>query len=170
MSKINFKHYMLMCHALGVDMDDGVYNDQKRYKEFPQNHYRNYFNTHKDSYDYEYIDLLMKLGLMGRLDHKTNDYYYVTALGILETKNFFEIWVKYVPERNRLDKEYIARKIDFYCLQCNYVFGKNNSEAIFDMFKNYFWQNHYMSHTTNDVINKFRRELKRLFPKYKCLK
>ena len=162
--KLTLKQLLLIAHSLGIDLFNAVISLKRKDKYLPSEYYRNYFNTTKGSMDYEAIQELVKLGMMEEMqDNK--DYFRVTLAGMIKFRLQYGEYVEYLKPHYR-DLPYLKKRINFYCAFYNYNFGGNdNSAHILDEYIKYR-KGVYVSHTTKDVIVKFKSEMARLHPNY----
>lgn len=145
-----------MSHSIGFDFIKAVMSNKKKEKTLPKNNYRNYFNAGEKHHDYLTISELIELGLMHVMKP---EYYYVTEKGIDVLKDYLSERAIYKPVASQ-DLEYLKHKIDFYCEWAHYTF---RNDHILQYFKNYYVEGEYVSHTTKQVINKFKPELKKYY-------
>jgi len=147
-------------HTLGVDLHGAVLSLKKKDKELVEPFYRNYFNT-TDGSPY-YIHKILPLIEMGAMERFRDDYFGVTEEGIKQFKRQFYEMAIYKPSKQQ-DIEYLKFRINWYCEFYNYKFGEVNSDHIIEEFKEKFYKHEYMSHTTKDVVGRFKSELKKHF-------
>ena len=55
----------------------------------------------------------------------------------------------------------LRHKINFYCSFYNYRFCDDNSSHVIDVYNRYWVKKQRVSHTTEDVIKRFKSELKK---------
>lgn len=163
MQQLNHIQLQLIAHSIGIDLLKAVISNKKKDKALPAEFYRNRFNAGPTHSDMDTIKSLISIGAMSGFP-QSPDFYYVTKAGISQFKKQFAELAVYKRPAER-DKAYISHQINFYCQFYNYCFSDNNAESVFGDFQKYFWQKYYMSHTMTDVVNKFKTDLKRLFPK-----
>lgn len=153
-AELTASHWQILTHSLGIKLFEAVMARNKSETKFPNQVYRNYYNT---SQDHPTINHLVSIGFMEQ--NKSNkQYYHVTPKGILAVKDFFKKHVIFVPVMNR-DFVHLMRQIDFYCYWMHYTL--TSSHIINDYFK-YYVKGEYLSHSVRNVISFFKRDLKRI--------
>jgi len=147
-----------IAHSLGIPFYNAMMSHRKKDKTLPKEFYRNYYQTENDSA----LNDLVEKGLAVKQEQRGLNYYFISDEGIeLFRKEFSELII-YVPKKER-DLDYLKRRINLYCNYHGYNFGDNNFQHIWDEFKDKFSKGIYVSHTTKDVCNIFKAELKRQF-------
>ena len=91
-------------------------------------------------------------------------YYHATSLGIKAFEAMFQAVVIYQKPADR-DVAYLRHQIDFYCQFHEYNLGDDPAGYVFEDFQKYYWSKSVMSHTMADIVNEFKSDLKRLFPR-----
>lgn len=143
-----------IAHALGIDLYNAMLSHKLKDKTLPKEYYRNRFQ--KD-YDNTFEELI-KLGYAEKAKWQDLQYYYVTEIGKIAFNNQFMCMVNYKPKILR-DLDYLKHRINFYCDWCNYRFCDDNSKHIITEYLHKWNNGYYVSHTTKDVILKFKNEL-----------
>lgn len=156
MERLTDYQMLYVAHSLGIDLFKAVISLKKKDKVLPKEFYRNYFNTTKNGGNYADIMILVNLGVM---KERIKNYYYITEEGINQFKSQYNDLVIYKPKKE-LDVEYLKHRINFYCMFYHYKYGGDNSEHVISYYINYYLKGHYISHTTKDVINQFKTDLK----------
>lgn len=169
MKTLTLKQMLLISHSLGVDLFNAVISLKKKDKILMKEFYRNYFNISKDSYEYKEIMELVDLGYMVEFE---KNYFRVTEDGINQFKKQYDELAIYKPKAEQ-DIPYLRHRINFYCEFYHYNFGdsgKYNFEHIHSSYINYWLKKYKVSHTTEDVILRFKNELKKFYyePKTNC--
>lgn len=144
-----------IAHSLGINFYNAMMSHRKKDKTLPKEFYRNYYQSEYDNA----LNELVEKGLAIKEKRLGLNYYFITSAGIqLFRKEFAEL-IYYTPKKDR-GFEYLKRRIRLYCSYQNYNFGANNFQHVWDEFKDKFSQGIYVSHTTKDVCQKFKAELK----------
>jgi len=92
--------------------------------------------------------------------------YYVTLEGVNQFRRQFSKLAIY-KKPNERDKNYLRHQINFYCQFRDYQLGDDPATWVFEDFEKYFWGGFYMSETMKDITNRFKPQLKKIFPKPK---
>jgi len=154
----SFDELKIISHSLGIDLFRAVISLKLKDKKLPISFYRNYYNASERQAAIVGIDKLIERSLM---ETTQKDYYHVTEKGIeLFKKQFSELAI-YKPKKE-LNIDYLRHRINFYCRFYNYNFCENNSDHVIEYAYKYFVGREYVSHTTKDVILRFKTELKKL--------
>jgi len=148
----------LVSHSLGVDLFKAVMSFKLKDKKLPRTFYRNYYNASKRQAEIAGIYDLIKLGYMAC---GNPEYYYVTEKGIEQFRLQFSEMAIYKKKQD-VDIDNLKHRINFYCSFYYYKFCDDNSRHVIDAYQNYWVKKFRVSHTTEDVIKRFRLELKRL--------
>lgn len=143
-----------IAHAFGIDLFKSVMSHKLKDKILPKEFYRNRFQKEYD----EIFEELITLGYAEKTKWQDLPFYIVTDEGEKQFRKQFNEIVNYKPKEFR-DLEYLKRRINFYCSFYNYHFCDDNSKHIIDYYLNYWIDGKYVSHTTKDVILKFKSEL-----------
>ena len=154
MEKLTIQQMNKMAHAFGVDLYKAVMSHNKNDKKLPKEFYRNRYIT---KYDPTFIELMEK-GYAGKNNLQDLNYYFVTDEGEKQFRTQFVELVNYKIKEER-DLEYLKHRINFYCSYCGYNFCNDNSEHVIEYYLKYFINKEYVSHTTKDAINAFKKEL-----------
>lgn len=155
MIELNTHHMLRIANTLGIDLLQAVLSDKLKDKQLPIEFYRNRYQKEND-------DILNELVLCGiAVKDKWQDlmFYSITDDGIKQFRKQYEILVNYKPKKEQ-DLSYLKNKINFYCDFYNYRFCVDNSEHIIEYYKKYFIYGDYISHTTEDCIMQFKKELR----------
>lgn len=155
---MNQKQMKLVSHALGIDLYKSVMSNKLKDKKLPKEFYRNYYNTEADSFKHKIVIQLCDLGIM---EFVKRGYYRVTEAGIKLFKDEYKSYAIYIP-RGTVSLSYLKHKINFYCTFFYYDFGGDNSNHIIKKYLEYR-SGFYVSHTTEDCIRAFKKELKRYY-------
>jgi hypothetical protein len=156
---LSFSDMQLVSHSLGIDLFKSVMSFKLKDKKLPKTFYRNYYNASKRQAEIAGIYDLIKLGYMAR---GNPEYYYVTEKGIEQFRLQFSEMAIY-KKKQEVDIDNLKHRINFYCSFYNYKFCDDNSRHVIDAYQNYWVKKFRVSHTTEDVIKRFRLELKRFF-------
>lgn len=149
----------LISHSLGIDLFKAVMSVKLKDKKLPRTFYRNYYNASKRQAEIAGIYNLIGLGYMAC---GNPDYYSVTENGIDQFRKQFSEMAIY-KKRSEIDIDNLKYRINFYCTFYHYNFCDDNSRHVIDAYQTYWVKNQRVSHTTEDVIRRFRLELKRFF-------
>lgn len=142
-------------HSLGISFFQAFISHKKKDKTLPKEFYRNYYQSGFD----ETLEGLIEKGFAIKENVRGLQFYYITPSGInLFRKEFSEL-VNYKPKKER-DLAYLKRRINLCCSFYNYNFGGINADHIIKEYTEKFSKGVYVSHTTKDVINVFKTELK----------
>lgn len=155
---LSFSELKIISHSLGIDLFNAVMSLKLKDKKLPTSFYRNYYNASERQVTISGIDNLVKRGFM---ETRQKDYYHVTEKGIEQFKKQFLELAIYKPKKE-LNIGYLRHRINFYCTFYNYSFCENNSDHVIEYAHKYFIGREYVSHTTKDVILRFKTELKKL--------
>jgi hypothetical protein len=162
--ELTIKQLDIIAHSLGINLFNAILSDKNKDKILPNEFYRNYYCiSDENSYSFQSIKELITYNLMEKF---SDGIYIVTELGKLEFIQHFHKLVIYKPLGER-DENYLKHKINAYCNFYNYKFCEDNSEHIISYFKNYYLLGYKVSFTTLDVINRFKKDLKKLYKKQK---
>lgn len=154
----SFDELKIVSHSLGIDLFKAVISLKLKDKKLPLSFYRNYYNCSDRQAAIIGINTMVENGYM---ETRQKDYYHVSEKGIeLFKKQFSELAI-YKP-KNEMNIDYLKNRINFYCTFYNYRFCDNNSEHVIEYAYKYFIGREYVSHTTKDVILRFKTELKKL--------
>jgi len=156
---LSFSDLQLVSHSLGIDLFKAVISFKLKDKKLPRTFYRNYYNASKRQAEIAGIYDLIKLGYMAC---GNPEYYYVTEKGIEQFRLQFSEMAIYKKKQD-VDIDNLKHRINFYCSFYNYKFCDDNSRHVIDAYQNYWVKKFRVSHTTEDVIKRFRLELKRFF-------
>lgn len=159
MKDLTFDQMIKVSHSLGIDLFNAVVSLKLKDKKLPISFYRNYYNASERQAEASGILELVKLGVM---ETRQPNYYHVTDKGIEQFKKQFLELAIYKRRADR-DEQYLRHRINFYCAFYNYKFCENNSDHVIAAYQNYWIKKQRVSHTTEDVIRRFRSELKRFF-------
>jgi len=151
--KFSMKDMLEMSHTLGIDLFNAVVSNKRKDKILPKEFYRNRFQSDKN----DILDNLCKYGCVAKTEHLGLNFYHITERGIDEYKKKYNNLVEIRKDKNI---DYLKKRINFYCEFYNYYFCNDNSKHIIEAFKDYYVNKYRVSHTTEDVINKFKTELK----------
>ena len=158
---LSFSEFGKVSHALGIDLFKAVMSLKLKDKRLPKTFYRNYYNASQRQAENEGINLLVEKGIMKQIQP---EYYSVTEIGIEQFRKQFSELAIYKSKGER-DTDYLRHRINFYCSFYNYNFCNNNSDHVIEYAPKYLIEKEYVSHTTKDVINRFKTELKALLKK-----
>lgn len=142
-------------HSLGIDMYKSVMSHLKKDKTLPKEFYRNRYQTKSD----KHLDKLVENGFAETSVCHDLKFYKITKAGIFKFRVEFNNMVNYKPKKER-DLAYLKHRINWYCDWATYNFCDDNSEHILNEYIHKFTNKIYVSHTTKDVITKFKNELK----------
>jgi len=153
-----------IAHALGIAFYDALLNPRKELKSLPIEFYRNFFQVA----DSDYWNILCEKGFATKYVNSAHGlkYYYVSETGITYFREFFMNHISYRNPADR-DLDYLKYRINLYCEWCNYKFvaTNDNSSHILSAYLNYWILKYRVSHTTEDIINRFLRDLKWYYKK-----
>lgn len=155
MEKYNKEELKKIAHSLGIRLFESVMSHNKKDKQLPNEFYRNYYQSETDNT----FEKLIEKGFAVKDKRLNLNYYFITDLGIEKFRTEFAELVNYKPKKER-DLNYLKNRINFYCDFYNYRFCEDNSEHVISAYVNYFLKGFYMSHTTTDCVNRFKRELR----------
>lgn len=128
----------------------------------PKEFYRNYYQTDSDTT----LDGLVEKGYAIKENRMGLQYYFITSECIKVFRKEFAELVNYKPAKER-DENYLRKRIGIYCALQYYNFGGSNIDHIMEEYEHKYSQGIYVSHTTKDVIERFKPELKNHFKKPK---
>lgn len=158
---LSFSDMKLVSHSLGIDLFKSVMSFKLKDKKLPRTFYRNYYNASKRQAEMVGIYDLIKLGYMAC---GNPEYYYVTEKGIEQFRLQFSEMAIYKKKQD-IDIDNLKHRINFYCSFYNYKFCDDNSDHVIEYAPKYLINKEYVSHTTKDVIDRFKSELKALLKK-----
>lgn len=144
-----------VAHSLGIDMYKAAMSHQRKDKILPDQFYRNRFQADHN----QNLEDLIEDGYVTKQKWQDLGYYSITEKGIRQFRKQFEEIVNYVPIPQR-DLNYLKHRLNFYCDYNYYRFGEDNAQVIIDNYLNYYIKKYRVSHTTEDVIKTFKKELK----------
>jgi len=156
--ELNFQQLKIISHTLGIDLFKAAMSHNLKDKRLPISFYRNYYNASTRQAEVYGINTLVGMGYMMQFRY---EYYSVTDKGIKQFVKQYNELVNYRPKNDRNDVEYLKHRINFYCDFYNYNFCNDNSSHILEYAKRYLIDKDRVSHTTEDVILRFKNELRR---------
>jgi len=146
----------LISHSLGHDLFGSIMSTKLKDKEIPTDFYRNYYQIS----EHETLDELVEKELAMKRIVFGDGVYHISDKGI--DKYIAEVKEMLIFERpSNRTREYVTNRIDFYCEWMGYKFGKDIAQHVFDEYDN-FKKGHYLSHTTTDVVHRFKSEIRTL--------
>lgn len=155
---ISFSDMRLISHSLGIDLFKAVMSLKLKDKKLPRTFYRNYYNASKRQAEIAGIPSLIDKGILKQIQP---EYYSVSDKGIAIFKQRFYQMAIYKPKKS-FDIDYLKHRINFYCSFYNYKFCDDNSNHVLEYAAKLLINKEYVSHTTKDVILRFKTELKKL--------
>lgn len=144
----------LIAHTLGVDLHKSTTSLKKVDRVLREDFYRNRYQAESN----EVFDGLVEKGLAKESSHLGLHFYSMTEKGEQAFRDWYEEIFVWEPKSRRTLKA-LKRRINYYCSTQNYYFQEDNSEHVFWTYLNYWIRGHRVSHTTEDVIRKFKTEL-----------
>lgn len=144
-----------VAHSLGIDLYKAAMSHQRKDKILPDEFYRNRFQADHN----QNLEDLIEIGYVIKSKWQELNYYCITKEGIKQFRKQFQEIVNYVPIPER-DLNYLKHRLNFYCDYHYYKFGEDNADTIISNYLNYYIKKHHVSHTTEDVIKTFKKELK----------
>ncbi len=149
-----------IAHSLGINLFHAFISHKKKDKTLPKEFYRNYYQCESDAT----LDNLVEKGYAVKENRMGLQYYFITEEGIEIFRKEFQELVNYKPAKER-GESYLKKRIGIYCSLMYYNFGGNNIDHIMEEYEHKYSQGIYVSHTTKDVIERFKPELKNHFKK-----
>lgn len=150
---LSLNEMLEMSHTLGVDLFNAVVSNNRKDKILPKEFYRNRFQADNN----EQLNKLCTIGCAEKSQYLGLSFYHITEKGINEYKKRYNELVEIRKDKNI---DYLKNRINFYCDFYNYKFGGNNADHIISAYTEYVIKSYRVSHTTEDVINRFKTELK----------
>jgi len=150
-SDICMSDMKLLAEVLGVELLTAIMDDPKTARELP------------DSFPNNATYVSPKWATNTGILQKKKGSLLLFEVPFDVTLIFREKWVELAPITALKDRnsKYLEHKINAYCDYYHYCFCDNNFEHIKSAFTEYYLKKERLSHTTYDVINTFRFELKR---------
>lgn len=142
-------------HSLGIQLFESVMSHRLKDKILPKEFYRNFFQVAKC----EVFEKLFVDGYASKREVFEQNVYHITEKGQEKFRKEFDLLVNYQPKPKR-GLTYLKHRIEFYCNFYNYKFGNDNAGHIMSAYLNYYLNGFRMSHTTNDCVERFVKELK----------
>jgi len=149
----------LISHSLGIDLFKSVMSYKLKDKKLPRTFYRNYYRASKRQAEIAGIYQLINLGYIAC---GNSEYYHVTDKGKEQFRYQFSEMAIY-KKREEIDIDDVRHRINFYCTFYHYNFCDDNSRHVIDAYLDYRIKGFSVSHTTEDVIKRFKPELKKFF-------
>ena len=155
MSNIELSNYQIqrIAHSLGVQLYHAILSDKKKDRTLPKEFYRNYYQISQDTY----LEQLVGIRCATKRETMGVNVYHITEKGIDAFRKRFEELIQYTPESNR-DLNYLKTKINLYCWYHSYTLS---TDYIVSKYLEDYRDGGYVSHTTKDVIETFKKELKK---------
>lgn len=86
---IEYKHWELIAHSLGVNLYHAIHSKRYKDKELPDEFYRNYFASSKGGDAYNLLIQLENEGLTKSWSQNDHIYFMVTNEGIADFREYF---------------------------------------------------------------------------------
>lgn len=148
--------FHLISHALGINFYHSLMSENKKDKELPKEFYRNYYQSisHPD------WERLVEKKFAVKEERMNQLYYFVTDLGMRKFRREFKTLItdNYVPVKER-NLEYLKDRIDLYIKY--HAFYTFDHKHVITEYLEKASKGVYISHTTADCIQVFKRELKK---------
>lgn len=142
-------------HSLGVHVYGIITNrNTRKDRILPKEFYRNYYSYKGD----ELFDKMVEDGLFTAEVRFGNNVFFVTEAGERKFRSDFQKLCPYVKPKDR-GVAYLSTNIDSYCFICDYTL---DSESIFRYFRDYYLKGHRVSSSVEDVIERFKKNLKKI--------
>ena len=87
--EIQYKHWKLIAHSLGINLYHAIHSKSYKDKELPNEFYRNYFASSKDGEPYNLLSQLEDNGLTKSWSQNDCIYFMVTDKGIVDFREYF---------------------------------------------------------------------------------